>query len=78
MIRTKAAKLIAFNATRLAQEAGNILAVNMVLLGALIQTDALPLSADNVKEAMKRKTKKEFLDSNLKAFEMGFSAADAA
>jgi indolepyruvate ferredoxin oxidoreductase beta subunit len=78
LIRTKAAKLIAFNATRLAEEAGNILAVNMVLLGALIQTGALPLSADNVKEAMKRKTKKEFLDSNLKAFAMGFSAADAA
>ncbi len=78
LIRAKTAKLVAFNATDLAKEAGNVLAVNMVLLGALIQTDVLPLSVDNVKEAMKRKTKKEFLDSNLKAFEIGFSAAAKA
>jgi indolepyruvate ferredoxin oxidoreductase beta subunit len=78
LIRSKTAKLIAFNAASLAKEAGNVLAVNMVLLGALIQTNVLPLTAENVKEAMKRKTKQQFLDANLKAFELGFSEAAKA
>jgi indolepyruvate ferredoxin oxidoreductase beta subunit len=78
LIRKKTAKLIAFNAAELAKEAGNVLAVNMVLLGALIQTAILPLTVDNVKEAMQRKTKPQFLDSNLKAFELGYSAAEKA
>jgi len=78
LIRQKTAKLIAFNAAALAREAGNMLAVNMVLLGALIQTGILPLTADQVKAAMKTKTKQAFLDSNLKAFDLGYSAAESA
>lgn len=78
LIRNKTARLIAFNAAALAEEAGNSLSVNMVLLGALIQTGVLPLSADEVKAAMKTKTKKGFLNSNLRAFDLGFSAAGSA
>ena len=78
LIRNKTSRLIAFNAAKLANDAGNPLGVNMVLLGALIQTEVLPLSATQVKEAMKRKTKAAFLDANLKAFEMGFAAAEQA
>ena len=78
LISKKTAKLIAFNAAALAKEAGNVLSVNMVLLGSLIQTGVLPLTVDQVKEAMKTKTKKAFLDSNLKAFDLGFSAAESA
>ena len=75
LIRAKTAKLIAFNAEVLAREAGNILSVNMVLLGALIQTGKIPLSKETVKEAIKTKTKKAFVELNLKAFELGFSMA---
>ena len=78
LIRQKTSKLIAFNAAALAEEAGNSLAVNMVLLGALIQTGILPLSVEDVKQAMKTKTKKAFLDSNLQAFDLGYSAAKSA
>ena len=79
LIRAKTARLVAFNATALAKQAGNVLAVNMVLLGALIQTGVLPLTADPVREAMRRKTKAAFLDVNLKAFDLGHAAArDAA
>jgi indolepyruvate ferredoxin oxidoreductase beta subunit len=75
LIRAKTAKLIAFNAEVLAREAGNVLSVNMVLLGALIQTGKIPLTKETVKEAIKTKTKKAFAESNLKAFELGFSKA---
>jgi indolepyruvate ferredoxin oxidoreductase, beta subunit len=78
LIRAKTARLIAFNATALAREAGNVLSVNMVLLGALTQTGVLPLTAAHVTTAMRRKTKPAFLDGNLKAFEMGVAAAQKA
>jgi len=76
LIRQKTAKLIAFDAAALATEAGNVLSVNMVLLGALIQTGTVPLQIENVKEAIMNKTSKTFVESNLKAFELGFSVAE--
>ena len=75
LIRQKTAKLIAFDAAALATEVGNVLSVNMVLLGALIQTGTVPLQIENVKEAIMNKTSKTFVESNLKAFELGFSVA---
>ena len=77
LIRSKTAKLIAFNAESMAREAGNILSVNMVLLGALIQTGKIPLDRETVKEAIRTTTKKAFVETNLKAFELGFSTADS-
>jgi indolepyruvate ferredoxin oxidoreductase beta subunit len=75
LIRKKAGSLIAFNATALAKEAGNVMAVNMVLLGALLQTKKVPLTSQNIKEAIQTKTKKAFVENNLNAFDLGFSAA---
>jgi len=78
LIRSKTAKLIAFDARALAKQAGNVMSLNMVLLGALIQTGIMPVSADNVKEAIRTSTKKAFVDINIKAFELGFEAAATA
>jgi indolepyruvate ferredoxin oxidoreductase beta subunit len=78
LIRARTAKLIAIDAVRLAKEAGNAMSVNMVLLGALIQTDTLPLPAEAVKEAIRTSTKQAFVETNLKAFNLGFAAAQAA
>jgi indolepyruvate ferredoxin oxidoreductase beta subunit len=74
LIRKKTAKLIAFDAVSLAKEAGNVLGVNMVLLGALIQTGILPISREHVQEAIMTRTRKAFAESNIKAFELGASA----
>ena len=78
LIRSKTAKLIAFDAQALAKEAGNIMSLNMVLLGSLIQTGIMPVSAEQVKEAIRTSTKKAFVDINVKAFELGFEAAAKA
>lgn len=75
LLAEKTSRLIAFDAVALAEEAGNVMAVNMVLLGALAQTGTLPLSADNIKTAIQTRTKKAFVDINLKAFELGFNEA---
>ncbi len=74
LIRAKVKKLIAFDAAALAKEAGNIMSVNMVLLGALLQTSVLPLAMDTVKEAIVARTGK-FSESNIRAFELGSLAA---
>ncbi|MDP2643985.1 MAG: indolepyruvate oxidoreductase subunit beta [Desulfobacterales bacterium] len=75
LIRSKTGKLIALDGISLARAAGNVLSLNMVLLGALIQTDTLPIDKDTLIEAIKMTTKQDFLDTNLKAFELGFSTA---
>ncbi len=75
LIRAKTARLIAIDAVKLARQAGSELAVNMVLLGALLQTGKIPVSPENVKDAIRTKVKKAFVDINIKAFELGFSAA---
>jgi indolepyruvate ferredoxin oxidoreductase beta subunit len=77
LIREKTAKLIAFDAVSLAREAGSTMAVNIVLLGALIQSRVLPLTVDHVTEAIRRRTRKAFLEVNLAAFEKGCAAAEA-
>lgn len=76
-IRARTGKLVAVDAMKLAKQAGSSLAVNMVLLGALIQTGKLPVSPEKVKDAIRTKVKKAFVDINLKAFDLGFEAAQA-
>jgi indolepyruvate ferredoxin oxidoreductase beta subunit len=75
LIRAKTGKLIAVDAMELAKQAGSTLAVNMVLLGATMQTGKIPVSSENVKEAIRTKVKPAFVEINLKAFELGFAAA---
>ncbi|MFO7964097.1 MAG: indolepyruvate oxidoreductase subunit beta [Desulfobacterales bacterium] len=75
IIRAKTKKLIAVHAAKLAEEAGSSMAVNMVLLGALIKTGILPLSVDDVKKAISTKTRSEFVKTNLTAFDLGFDAS---
>jgi indolepyruvate ferredoxin oxidoreductase beta subunit len=77
LVRAKVRKLVAFDATALARQAGNVMAVNMVLLGALLRVGVLPLSAENVKTAIRTRTRKAFVETNLKAFDLGFEAAAA-
>lgn len=78
LIRKKTARLVTLDAVKLAHSAGSVLSVNIVLLGALIQTEILPIPTENIKTAIKTRTKPAFLEMNLKAFELGFEAAKHA
>lgn len=75
IIRKKTSRLIAFDAAEIAISAGNVMSVNMVLLGALIQTGLLPFSTDDIKDAIEKRTKKAFAEINRNAFDLGFTAA---
>jgi indolepyruvate ferredoxin oxidoreductase beta subunit len=75
LIAAKTGALIALDAAGLARQAGNIMSVNIVLLGALCHTGILPVTASMVREAIKTRTKEAFVETNLKAFELGYGAA---
>lgn len=74
-LSARTGRLIAFDATSLAEEAGDPMCLNMVLLGTLVGTGILPISAEAVREAIRTRTKKSFVDMNLSAFEKGFAQA---
>ncbi len=69
----KTFRTIAFDAARLAEEAGNPRTMNVVLFGALIK--ALELDGINWTEVLKEEVPPRFIDVNLKAFELGLKAA---
>ena len=66
--------VLPIDATKLAMKAGNILSLNMVLLGAVTADDKFPLSKDTVIEAMKNNLHEKFHDMNLKAIESGYKS----
>jgi indolepyruvate ferredoxin oxidoreductase beta subunit len=71
-------KLIAFDGQALADKAGNSQSLNMVMLGALAATKTVPVSVADLKKIIKSGTKAKFLETNLKAFDLGYEAAAAA
>jgi len=75
-IRTKVGKVIALYGNDLAEEAGNVLSLNMVMLGALIGSGATPVTEEVMKKTIGHSTKKAFLESNLKAFDLGREVAE--
>ncbi len=77
-LRSRVRKVVAVDAAALAKQAGNIMSVNMVLMGALMQSGTLPIDADQIRQVIRTKTKAAFVEVNLEAFELGYEAASAA
>ncbi len=66
-------QVIKIDAAKLAQEAGNVKAVNTVLVGAL--SKMLPeIKEDTWKEVLKKSVPSKVLEVNLKAFDLGYNA----
>ena len=65
------ADVISLDALELAQKAGSIKVVNVVLIGVLAKSTDIPYEAwiDTIKTTVPEK----FLDVNLKAFELGYN-----
>ncbi len=70
-IRSKVKNAIIIDAEKLATEAGNILAANVVLLGVLAGLQRIPIPKEILRETVKVFIPKKALDVNLKAFDMG-------
>jgi len=65
-------RLLGLDAEKLAKEAGAAITQNIVMLGALTATDVLPLSKDEMIQAVENQVPEKFVDLNLKAFDKGF------
>jgi len=77
LIRKKAKRVIALDGDAIAEEVGNPLALNMVMLGALIGSGTITITAEDMKRTISSSTKEAFLESNLAAFDRGFEEAKA-
>jgi len=78
VLRAKVKKVVAFDALAVAKSAGNPLGVNMVMLGALMAAGGIPLTEASLREAIETRTKKAFVEANMKCFELGKQAAGSA
>jgi indolepyruvate ferredoxin oxidoreductase beta subunit len=76
LIKSRVDRVIALDGSALAEEAGNPLSLNMVMLGALIGSGTIPIGQEEMKHTISASTKKAFLESNLKAFDLGMAAAN--
>jgi len=77
LIQTKIRRVIALDGDAMAAEVGNPLSLNMVMLGALIGSGSIPITAEVMKKTIEQSTKKAFLESNLKAFDLGYESAQS-
>lgn len=66
--------IVKFDATAIAEEAGDAIATNMVMLGAIVESGKLPFGEDVVTAALRRSVRATYLETNLKAFTMGKTA----
>lgn len=71
-LRSKLKRVVVLDAESMAREAGNILALNMVMLGASSATPGFPIEKEFLVAAMKENLPAKAIDANLRAFDMGF------
>lgn len=62
----------AYDASRVALKIGSIISANIVLIGYSVGTGLIPFEYKDVREVLERSSKKKNLETNLKAYEIGF------
>lgn len=71
-------KVYSLDATKLSQQAGNAITMNMVMLGALIGTGLTPLTMEDIKQSMRENLPPNTFKMNLKAFDLGYNEVSIA
>jgi len=66
--------IVKFDATALAEEAGDAIATNMVMLGAIVESGILPFDEAVVTSALRNSVRATYLETNLTAFSLGQEA----
>lgn len=73
-LKGRVKNLIVIDCDKVCREIGSLRAANMVLLGAAIRTGAIGISMDEIKQAMRKKVKPEYIKINEIALEGGMNA----
>ena len=64
-------RIVAFDATALAEEAGDPIATNVVMIGALTASGVLPFGEETVLQVMKESLRTRYYELNVEAFQLG-------
>ena len=67
-------RLVAFDATSLAEEAGDPIATNVVMLGALTESGELPFGEETMLSTLRDSLRPRFIELNMRAFDLGREA----
>lgn len=74
--KMKAKTIVVFDATSEAEKIGNVLVMNIVMLGAIAGSGVLPFSIDTLKEVILERLTGPLLNMNLKAFDAGLNISE--
>jgi indolepyruvate ferredoxin oxidoreductase beta subunit len=74
LLRKVTDRVSVFDATKLAEQAGDSIATNIVMLGALAASGVLPFSEDDIIATMNESIPARFLELNTRAFRLGAGA----
>ncbi len=74
LLKKVSKKVAVFDATKLAEQAGDPIATNMVMLGALAAAGVLPFDEEAIMATMKESIPPRFLELNTLAFRLGAEA----
>ena len=77
-LKKVAGKIIAVNASEIAEKAGNILVTNVVVVGMLLGYFDMPFSYKHVEEVIKEVMPEKVVELNLRALKMGYESAKSA
>lgn len=71
LLRKVTRDIIAIDATALAEEAGDPVATNVVMIGALSASELLPFKNDTITSVLKETLRPRYYDLNIRAFKLG-------
>ncbi len=71
LLREVTEDIVVFDATNVAEEAGDPITTNTVMIGALTASGKLPFNEETVIKAMKEMFRPAYLETNIRAFELG-------
>ena len=74
LLKNVTRNIVAFDATSIAEEAGDPITTNVVMIGALTASGVLPFSEETVTETMQEMIRPAYLETNVHAFELGKKA----
>lgn len=73
-----AIRVIRLKAAQIAEEAGSVMAANIVMLGALFGTGQLPIKIETTKEQIRARFSAKLAPVNIKAFDLGYQTCQQA
>ena len=76
-LESKSSQLFAMNALDIAKQAGHILSLNMVMLGAASAVENFPINKEQIIDSMQENLPPKSLEINYNAFNTGFDIVDS-